>query len=248
LKTDVFVNAFPRRFAYKRGKTNAFQQKNRGFMTELLDIYDDVLRPLAPFQATYDEVHRQGLWHQTFAGWLVNPDKRTVILQLRGPKNRIDPGSFDASGGGHLVAGEKAEDGFRELKEELGVDVPAAARAYLGIYRNIALRGAYINREFCHIFLAKNNLAAADMTPEAGEVNGIFEVAIEEAIDLFSKKTGAIKATGIAWNGQGYEAAEKTIAESDMCNFRERCQIGRYYLKVMLAAKGLAEGASPLVI
>ena len=215
---------------------------------EKLDVFTETFSPLDPPSATYDEVHQNGLWHQTFACWLVNRSKRTVVLQLRGPKNRVDPGTFDASAGGHLSSGENPSDGFRELKEELGITIPENNRAYLGVFRNISVRGEYTNREFCHIFLAESIMAPSDMTPEKGELNGIFEISIDDGIYFFSGKTASVDAAGIEWDGQEYKASKKTLTEKDMCNSYERCHISKYYLKVMLAAQGFIQGSKILVI
>ncbi|MEZ0226050.1 MAG: NUDIX domain-containing protein [Alphaproteobacteria bacterium] len=109
-------------------------------------------------------------------GWLVNPEKRTVLLQLRGPQNKVDPGTYDASGGGHLVSGEVPADGFRELHEELGVEVPEGDRFYLGIHRKVALLGKYINHEFCHIYFARSTASPEFLVLQAGEVDGVAEI------------------------------------------------------------------------
>ena len=66
-------------------------------------------------QVSIDEIHQKGLWHQTVAFWLFNKEKKVVYLQLRGPKNRVGPNTFDASSGGHLSAGETKEDGSNIL-------------------------------------------------------------------------------------------------------------------------------------
>jgi isopentenyldiphosphate isomerase len=219
---------------------------------EFLDVFDELYTPLTPASATIDEVHQKGLWHQTFACWLVNDQKGTVVLQLRGAKNRIDPNSFDASAGGHLSSGERPADGFRELREELGITIPEKDRFYLGLYRNIAIRhlamGTYINHEFCHVFLGRCDLPLDAFSLEQGEVNGVFEMNIDEAIDLFTGKINSIKAVGLAWNGQAFVLSEKTVTEQDMCNYQDRCQISNYYLKVMLAARGLLRNEPILVI
>lgn len=207
---------------------------------ENLDVFDELYTPLTPPTASIDDVHTKGLWHQTFACWLVNKDKGTVILQLRGPRNRIDPGSFDASASGHLSAGETPNGGFRELEEELGVTIAEPDRIYLGIHRNIAIRGAYINHEFCHIYLAGSNHSLEDFTLQEGEVDGAFEIAINDAIKLFSGEINAIKAKGLH--------EEKTITVQDMCNYKERTKVSNYYLKVMLAAKGFLNNNQILAI
>jgi isopentenyldiphosphate isomerase len=219
---------------------------------EFLDVFDELYTPLAPASVSIDEVHQKGLWHQTFACWLVNCQKGTVVLQLRGAKNRIDPNSFDSSAGGHLASGEKPADGFRELREELGMTIPEKDRFYLGLYRNIAIRhlatGTYINHEFCHVFLGRCDLPLDAFSLQQGEVNGVFEISIEEAIDLFTGKMQRINAVGLAWNGQEFVLFEKTVTEESMCNHQDRCQISKYYLKVMLAARGLLKNESILVI
>lgn len=98
---------------------------------ENLDIFDELFNPLAPTSASIDEVHKKGLWHQTFACWVISPQRKTILFQLRGARNRIDPGSLDASASGHLKAGEKPADGFRELREELGIDIPVENRRWI---------------------------------------------------------------------------------------------------------------------
>ncbi len=209
---------------------------------EKLDVFDELFNPLEPSSTTIDEVHTKGLWHQTFACWLVNKKKSTVMLQLRGPRNRIDPGSFDASASGHLSAGEKPEEGFRELEEEIGVTIAAVDRRYLGVSRNIAIRnnGDYINHEFCHIFLAGSEHSFEDFTLEEGEVDGIFEINIDDAIELFSGEVDAVKAISIN--------SERDIKVEDMCNHHERTKVSNYYLKVMLAAKGLINNDLIIVV
>ena len=87
---------------------------------EQIDIFDEEFNAIEPFVATIDVVHQKGLWHQTFACWLVHPKENKIFLQLRGPKNRIGPNTFDASASGHLSSQEKPIDGFREAEEELG--------------------------------------------------------------------------------------------------------------------------------
>ncbi len=215
---------------------------------ENLDVFDELFQPLTPSIASIQEVHERGLWHQTFACWVVNPLKGSVILQLRGPRNRIDPGSLDASASGHLATGERPEDGFRELQEELGMSIPSIDRLYLGNFRNIAIRGSYINHEFCHVFLARSDATLQSLTLQQGEVSGAFEVNIEDAIQFFAHKSSQLKAIGLAWDGKDFTVAEKNLSLQDMCNWHERCEVSKYYLKVMKAAQGFLRQETLLVL
>ncbi|HRI77041.1 MAG TPA: NUDIX domain-containing protein [Alphaproteobacteria bacterium] len=210
---------------------------------ETIDVFDELYNPLNPPTASIDEVHRKGLWHQTFACWIFHPQRRTVLLQQRGPRNRIDPGSFDASASGHLSVGETPQQGFREVEEELGLFVPDEKRHYLGKFLNIATRGDYINREFCHIFLAESLATPDTLTLQRGEVSGIYAAPIDEAIALFSGDIKKFTAQGRAWDVNAYTKAVQDISIPLMCNWQERCGTLRYYLKVMQAAQSLLNGA-----
>lgn len=209
---------------------------------ENLDVFDELFNPLEPTNASIDEVHKKGLWHQTFACWVVNPQRETILFQLRGSRNRIDPGSLDASASGHLKAGEKPADGFRELREELGIDISVENRRLIGMFRNVAIRENYINREFCHVFLAKSDKSLTDFKLQDGEVAGVFEVEIEDAIKLFTKKVSKVKALGFVRRDNKYAASEKSMRIEDTCNWRERCEVSNYYLKVMLACQDFLRG------
>lgn len=215
---------------------------------ENLDIFDELFNSLEPASASIDEVHKKGLWHQTFACWIINPQKETVLFQLRGARNRIDPGSFDASSSGHLKAGESPADGFRELSEELGIDIPIENRHLIGMFRNIAIRGSYINREFCHVFLAKSDKPLAELKLQDGEVSGVFEVGIEEAIKLFAKRASRVNALGVIWRDNKYSSSEKDMRIEDTCNWRERCEVSNYYLKTMLACRDFLRGSEIICI
>lgn len=188
-----------------------------------------------------DDVHQQGLWHSSFACWLVSPQRQTLVLQLRGTKNRFDPGTFDASASGHLEAGEQPEDGFRELHEELGITVASDQRYYLGIYRNIGNRGDYRNREFCHVYMAICDLPLNRYTLEAGEVTGVYEIPVADGIDLFRYRADRIPAIGIQMTGTVLETASTDITRERMCNARDRIVLSNYYLKVLLAADTLVK-------
>ena len=207
---------------------------------EKIDVFDELYNELEPKFTTIDEVHTKGLWHQTFACWLVNKSNNSVVLQLRGPRNRIDPGSFDASASGHLSSGEKPEQGFRELEEELGVTIDKGDKHYLGMFRNIAIRGSYINHEFCHIYLASSNYSLKDFSLQEGEVDGVFEMDIDNAINMLLGKKDSIQIKGINEN--------KDISTRDLCNYNERVNVTNYYLQVMLQAKAMLEGQENLAI
>ncbi len=204
---------------------------------EQIDIFDEKFNPIEPKTTTIDVVHQQGLWHQTFACWLVNPDKNVIFLQLRGPKNRIGPNTFDASAGGHLSAGETPLEGFREAEEELGNNLNLFDKVFLGINRNIIVQGAYINREFCHVYITKTKNDLSDFQLEKGEVTGLFKLDIQQGIKLFSDEISSVSVEGIVREDSTYKTETRTITKRDFCSYHDRVDISGYYLKVMIMAE-----------
>jgi len=215
---------------------------------EQIDVFDEEFNAIEPFATTIDAVHQKGLWHQTFACWLVNPTTKKIFLQLRGPQNRIGPNTFDASASGHLASGEKPIDGFREAEEELGKNLNLFDKAFLGINRNVIIQGTYINREFCHVYIAKTKNNLSDFDLQEGEVAGIFEMDIQEGIKLFTDMIDNISISGKIWAGNQYQETSKTITKKDFCSYHDRVDISGYYLKVMMMAERYIKDQKPLRI
>lgn len=186
---------------------------------EQIDFFDNHFNHMG--QTSIDEIHQQGLWHQTVACWLYNPLKKIIYLQLRGPKNRVGANTFDASSSGHLSAGETKEDGFRELYEELGILARPQQADYLGYYLNVVHLPNYINNEFCHIYLIPTDKTVDDFVLQKGEVSNIFELKIENTDDLLKGKEIEM----ISKN------EKRNITIRHMCAYRERLDNG-YYKKV----------------
>lgn len=67
------------------------------------------------------------LVHRAVHGAVFHPDGR-ILLQKRARTKRVQPGRWDMSVGGHLIAGEDWSGALlRETEEELGVKVPFSA-------------------------------------------------------------------------------------------------------------------------
>ena len=215
---------------------------------EQIDIFDEEFNPMEPFVTTIDVVHQKGLWHQTFACWLVNARENKIFLQLRGPKNRIGPNTFDATASGHLSAGEKPMDGFRELEEELGSKLNLTDKTFLGINRNVITQGTYINHEFCHIYIARTGSNLSDFDLQEGEVTGVFALDVNEGIQLFSDKLESVQIEGKVWNDGHYKNVSRTLTKKDFCSYHDRVEISGYYLKVMIMAERYIQGQKVLRI
>ena len=191
-------------------------------------------------------LHTSKRTQQAKVGGKKFPKENKIFLQLRGPKNRIGPNTFDATTSGHLISGEKPIDGFRELEEELGKNLDLTDKTFLGINRNIIIQGSYINREFCHIYIAKTNNSLSDFDLQKGEVTGVFSLDIDSAINLFADGTGVVRVDGKVWNNNNYQSVSRMITKKDFCSYHDRVDISGYYLKVMIMADRYVKGQRPL--
>lgn len=167
-------------------------------MVEFIDIFDADFNYIGKEEK--NEAHKQGLWHQTFHCWIIGENNK-LIVQLRSKDKSTNPNLLDISGAGHLSAGEKVEDGIRELEEELGLKVNFKDLIYAGYFKWASDNESkviipYKNREFCHTFFLKNNLPLNQYKLQPEELDGIFEIDINEGKKLFLNKVKEIKING----------------------------------------------------
>lgn len=89
-------------------------------MEEYFDIVDEGGQVIG--QSTRAECHTDpNLIHRAVHILVVDSQDR-IFLQKRSPEKDIQPGKWDTSVGGHLIAGESYDQAaLRELEEEIGV-------------------------------------------------------------------------------------------------------------------------------
>ena len=92
---------------------------------EIFDVVDEHDRVVG--QAPRAVVHAQGLWHRAIHVWLFNP-RGDLFVQRRAATKDTFPDCWDSSASGHVDAGEDYDAcAVRELREELGLALPATA-------------------------------------------------------------------------------------------------------------------------
>ncbi|MFA9558240.1 NUDIX domain-containing protein [Evansella sp. AB-rgal1] len=155
--------------------------------------------------ATREEVHRHGYWHETFHCWFVSKEDDTNFLyfQLRSDTKKDYPNLFDITAAGHLLANETVEDGVREIKEEVGIDISFRELVPLGIIDYCVEKESFIDRELANVFLYKSNKSFDDFTLQEEEVSGIVKVAFNDFIKLWSGETEKIQVTGFTIQKDG---------------------------------------------
>ena len=142
-----------------------------------------------------DNVHRDGLWHETFHCWLL--DEKFVYIQKRSNVKKDFPGLYDITAAGHILSTETVADGIREVKEELGIDVDLSKLHSKGVVQDRIELSNFIDHEFTNIFLYKSTLRASDFSLQLEEVESIHVVERRALIQLFLSEVTAVNCSNI---------------------------------------------------
>ncbi|WP_312476564.1 NUDIX domain-containing protein [Neobacillus sp.] len=174
---------------------------------EQLKIFDSKRKPIGV--ATREEVHRFGLWHESFHCWFVSREDEIdyLYLQLRCDLKKDHPNLFDITAAGHLLANETVEDGIREIEEELGIEVAFTELIPLGIINYCVDHEKLIDKELAHTFLYKKNLTFDEFTLQKEEVSGIVKVKFADFTDLWMGEKQEINMKGFEINNNGEKLA-----------------------------------------
>lgn len=166
---------------------------------ETFDVFDKDRNWIGT--ATRREVHEQGLWHQTFQCWIlcIQGDESYLLFQMRHPDKDTFPSRLDISCAGHLLTGETVEDGIRELEEELGVHTEFERLIPCGVYQEEQfLDGRKIDREFCHVFVLKDDRPLSAYQLQEDEVTGLYRIALDDVKRLvLGQTTSSVRAIGV---------------------------------------------------
>jgi isopentenyldiphosphate isomerase len=212
--------------------------------SEKIDIYDENMEQKG--QMTRDKAHASGEWHRSIHCWIVRPGTPGYVLfQKRGRDKRLFPNMLDITAAGHYSAGEKPEEGTREILEELGLAVQYSDLTPLGVKLDIAKIGDVVNREFCDVYLLSREEApsAYDINPR--EVEGLVQISIPEGLKLFSGEQDKALASGVEWNS-GTKMWDPIEIQVSVKNVIPR--IDPYYLKVFIMAQRMRAGEKYLSI
>ncbi|APH07030.1 NUDIX hydrolase [Bacillus weihaiensis] len=169
----------------------------------MLRIYDEQKNDIGV--ATRSEVHRKGYWHEAFHCWLTSYEQDTVYLylQLRSKRKKDYPNLLDITAAGHLVAHETVEDGIREIKEEIGIDVSFDELIKLGVLYYCVIQEDFIDKELANVFLHKTNKTLDDFILQLEEVSGIVKVKVNDFADLWYGVKEKINMKGFEINEHG---------------------------------------------
>lgn len=116
----------------------------------------------------------KGLWRRTVSCWIMN-EKGEILLQKRTANKRRNPNKW-AKTGGQVDSGETVEEAIvREVKEELGIEVPKEQIEVIDIHKS-----SDKNRRFAYNFVFVVNYKIDDYILQEEEVAEVKYVTIEE--------------------------------------------------------------------
>ncbi|MEI4770238.1 NUDIX hydrolase [Psychrobacillus sp. FJAT-51614] len=182
---------------------------------EMLRIFDE--NRLEIGTATREEVHRLGLWHETFHCWFISrkEGKEYIYLQIRSDHKKDYPSLLDITAAGHLLATEKVVDGIREVQEELGIEVTFDEFVSLGVIDYSITTGELIDKELANVFMYNNNINFEDFNLQVEEVSGIVRADFKQFAALWTNEVSSIEIEGYQLNDFGERIPLIKIVEKD---------------------------------
>ena len=124
--------------------------------------------------------YEKGLWRRTVSCWIMN-EKGEILLQKRSSNKKKNPNKW-AKTGGQVDSGESVENAiFREVKEELGIEIPKNQIKIYDIHKSNDK-----TKRFSYNFIFKVNFFARCKNGAREERKKTVSLPIECA--LFSRK------------------------------------------------------------
>lgn len=147
---------------------------------ELVDIVDENNNLTGEVEDRWI-AYEKGLWRRVVSCWIMNK-KGEVLLQKRALTKKRNPGRW-AKTGGQVDKGESVEDAiFREVKEELGIEVPKEQIKVINIKKNDK------NKHFSYHYIFVVDYKIEECILQKEEVDEVKYVSIEEIEEAARKK------------------------------------------------------------
>ena len=162
---------------------------------ELVDIVDENNKLTGQIEERW-VAYEKGLWRRTVSCWIMN-EKGEVLLQKRTANKIRNPNKW-AKTGGQVEAKETVEEAiYREVKEELGIEIPKEQIKVVDIHKSDNK-----NRRFAYNFIFLVNYKINDYILQKEEVAEVKYVTIEY-IEL-AKKNNDSNYTFCNWDDEDF--------------------------------------------
>ena len=140
-------------------------------MEEYVDILDESGKETGEV-ITKKEAHKTGKWHRAVHIWIIDEDKKNILLQKRCAVKNLFPNMWDISVGGHVSSGEDTlVAAKRELSEELGLYPDSYNFEYVDVIKEKFVDGDIVSNEFVTIYKIINNVNISSIKLQKEEVS-----------------------------------------------------------------------------
>lgn len=148
---------------------------------EYLDIVDEN-NEFTGIVEERKKAHEMNLWHRHVTSWIMNT-KGEILLQKRAASKPRNPNKW-AKTGGHVDSGESETNAIlREIKEELGIDVPKEQAKVVSIYKSTNPD----NRFFGYNYIFVIDYKIEDFVLQKEEVSEVKYFSIEQLEEIKQK-------------------------------------------------------------
>ena len=162
---------------------------------ELIDIVDENNNLTGQVEDRW-VAYEKGLWRRTVSCWIMN-EKGEILLQKRTANKVRNPNKW-AKTGGQVDSGESVEHAiYREVKEELGIEIPKEQINIVNIHKR-----SDKNKRFAYNFLFIVNYQIDEYKLQKEEVAEVKYVKIEE-MEL-AKKNNDLNYTFCKWDDENF--------------------------------------------
>lgn len=208
--------------------------------SELINIFNEQREPIGV--ATREDVHKYGYWHEVFHCWFLSHTENInyIYFQLRSDNKKDYPNLLDITAAGHLMYNETVEDGIREIKEEIGIEVSHSELISLGIFDYIVARDGFIDKELAHVYVHRYNGSFDEFTLQIEEVSGIFIARFSDFYELWMNRRKEIDIQGFVLDGEGNRMyTNKAVGKEQFVPHEEA-----FYQAIVDRMKEILEGNS----
>jgi 8-oxo-dGTP pyrophosphatase MutT (NUDIX family) len=186
---------------------------------------------------------RDGDWIGAFNLWIAqNIDGiPSLLYQKRTSSGGWASGLLDVTAGGHYEASETAQDGLREVREEVGKTYEFEYLRYLGKKLYLHDDGNRKLRYVVDVFITLDNSPLNSFVLEHQELDGLYRCSIQDLIRVHTEPDYAFSATGTAFQNSTLEPSEILVTGNSF-----PFNWDRYHLKMALIAERFINNESRL--
>ena len=163
---------------------------------ELIDIVDENNNLTGQVEERW-VAFEKGLWRRTVSCWIMN-EKGEVLVQKRAGEKRRNPNKW-AKTGGQVDSGETVEEAiYREVKEELEIEIPKEQIEIDSIYKSDDK-----NKRFVYNYIFVVDYKLEDYILQKEEVADVKYFTIEELEEI--RKNNDLNYTFCNWSTEDFK-------------------------------------------